>query len=126
MTVEAGFQDVATRLYSEDQQDAPPVTQMGVGTGTTAAQETDQSLESEVLRKPVRVSLSGKTVLFSITLEEDEGNGQVEGETQSTISEVALFAGDTMVARHVYPAQEHEVKDNTKRLQIEGQVTFAS
>jgi len=106
-TIVNGFMEVAARtIWSGAQQTGYGISQFGVGTGSTATNVADTSLEASVLTKTGDggTQISPTTFRINGTLLADEAN---DGDP-TLITEMGLFSvtGTIMVARVVFEAQD--------------------
>lgn len=98
LVVTSGKALVAANLQGNN---VSPVTYMALGTGTTAADVTDTTLESELDRNALTTSggtVSGAVVTYETTWAPGDGTG--------AITEAGLFTDSTggiMLARTVFP-----------------------
>jgi hypothetical protein len=103
-----GFYDALARLMHTADPDAR-ITQVGFGTGTAAAAETDTALSPDAYVRPVSAVTVSPTepraIRFSWRLEKHEANGLA-------ISEIGLLTADgTLCARKVRAHPIHKTAD---------------
>jgi len=92
---------------------------MGIGTGTTAAQATDTTLETEVLTRATSTITSNTNVWIA-----QATFGPHTGSTLA-ITEAGVFSastGGTMMSRQVFPVKNKEIGDT---LQLTWQITIS-
>ena len=95
------------------------VTHIAIGTGTTAFNDADTALETEVLRKAFETSTdSDSQTIYEMWISSTEANS-------NTLSEVGIFnasSSGTMLCRDTFTGI---AKDNTKEVLIEVKVVIS-
>jgi len=115
-----GIAMVAAILADPAAHSDPYVSYLAIGSGTTAVQDSDVTLESELHRKQANVFVRANTIFLVAEFGQDEPTGD-----SLTIAEVGAFnksSGCILGKRWVLPNTES--KDNVDELAVECALTI--